>query len=151
MGYSGFAQSLSSTVIGSTGTLFENEDFGNLNFTLGEVAVAYLETDDGHTLGEGFHRLYYDLVVSTKDILPEDWAVRVFPNPTSGRLVLDTDNQKIRVAELYNQLGQRLTERQINEVQTEFDFSKLSVGAYYLRVLDTEGRSQTFKVMKIGR
>ncbi len=151
MGQNIDAQSLSSTVIGNAGMRFENEDFGTLNFTLGEVAISYFEVADGSTLGEGFHRLYYDLIVSTREILPADWSIEVFPNPTIGYLVLKTDGHEIKVAELYNQLGQRLMEHTISDVKTEFDFGELPVGAYYLKVLDEQGRSRTFKVMKVGR
>ena len=145
------AQSISKSVIGNAGTVFENEDFGDLHFTVGEMAVALLQAEEGQTLGEGFHRLYYDLIVSTDEELPEEWSVNVFPNPTLGELILETTTPDITTAEVYNQLGQRLSQQPVGELKTVFDFSRLPVGAYYLRVIDQKGRSRSFKVMKIGR
>ncbi|MEL6973390.1 MAG: hypothetical protein AAFO02_24740, partial [Bacteroidota bacterium] len=60
------AQDLPRTVIGNSGDYYDNLIFGSLHFTVGEIAVAEYGTDV--QLGEGFHRSYYDLLVSSEDL-----------------------------------------------------------------------------------
>lgn len=144
------AQSMPRTVVGSAGTYYNNLLFGNLHFTVGEVAVARYTTDA--TLDEGFHRMYFDLVVDTKDMAPAPWAVSVYPNPTADRLRIALPDLTRTTARLYSSTGQVVLQLANLSHDAELDVSHLPAGTYWLRLHDPAGQqSATFQVQKIQR
>jgi len=145
------AQSMPRTVVGSAGTYYTNLLFGNLHFTVGEVAVARYTADAA--LDEGFHRMYFDLVVDTKDVTPAEWAVSVFPNPTADRLRVALPSHLTRtIAQLYSSTGQVVLQVPDLSPDAELDVSHLPAGTYWLRLHDLAGQqTATFQVQKIQR
>lgn len=142
------AQDMPRTVIGNAGGYFDNLLFGDLHFTVGEIAVGrYL---NGMELGEGFHRAYYDIVVSAEAPLPEDWQVKLYPNPTSERLILELSDGKPVTAQLFSNSGQVLLSREGISLHTEFDLSLLPAGVYWLRLRGEDGKHGVFQVQKIN-
>lgn len=97
------AQDISRSVIANNGSFYSNLIFGDLHFTVGEIAISQLEND--LKLDEGFHHSYYELVVDTKEILPHDWQVSVFPNPTSDHIQVNLSNHANTQLFLYNNIG----------------------------------------------
>lgn len=141
------AQDMPRTVIGSNGDYYDNLLFGSLHFTVGEVAVARYQ--NGLELGEGFHRAYHDLLVENKEILPLDWAVNVYPNPTTERIRITLPSTAVAEAQLYNQLGQLVHQQTDILSESELDMSQLPAGTYLLRLWDETGRQGTFQVLKV--
>jgi len=100
-----------------------------------------------YNLQYGYFRTQNDLVSSTKDIqqLLGD-QLRVFPNPVSDRLYIETDFN-IKAAWLASLDGR------MHEVSTGFDnsvdLSNLSSGPYVLVVVDEIGKRYLAKVMVI--
>lgn len=140
-------QDMPRTVIGSTGDYYDNLLFGTLHFTVGEVAVARYQ--NGLELGEGFHRAYYDLIVESKEILPVDWEVNIYPNPTTERIRIALPNEESTSAELYNSNGQLLFRQAVLETDQELDLGAYPAGTYLLRLQDQTGRQGTFRVLKV--
>lgn len=141
------AQDMPRTVVGSSGDYYDNLLFGSLHFTVGEVAVARYQNE--LELGEGFHRAYYDLLVDSKEILPLDWAVNIYPNPTTERIRIQLPEPGQTTAELYNSTGQLLFQQAVLETDQEIDLATYPAGTYLLRLSDQSGRQGTFRVLKI--
>jgi hypothetical protein len=143
------AQDMPRTVIGSAGAYFDNLLFGDLHFTVGEIAVGrYL---NGMELAEGFHRVYYDVAVSSADPLPEDWQVKLYPNPATERLILELSDSQPVAAQLFSNSGQMLLNQAGISQHAEFDLSQLPAGVYWLRLRGEDGRQGAFQVHKIKR
>lgn len=68
----------------------------------------------------------------------------IYPNPTTGILKIKS---KISISkiEVYNQLGQQILS---NSGKTQIDLSKLSSGIYFLKIIGTNGKSGTTKIIK---
>lgn len=143
------SQDISRSVIGSNGSFYNNLIFGDLHFTLGEVAVSRLTTDEIE-LGEGFHRSYYELIVDTKEVFPLDWEVNVFPNPTSDRIQIKLSDISQANAQLFNNLGQLMIETNFQSSTEEIDLNNLPAGTYWLHLKDDESRQGIFQIQKIS-
>ncbi len=143
------AQEMSRTVVGNAGDYFEHPLVGNIHFSVGEVAVAHYQ--NGLELGEGFHHLYYDLVVSTQEPLPPNWEVNIYPNPATDQLRISWDGEGALNAELYNGTGQVLQTHADLDIEHQMDVSQLPAGAYWLRLFDEQGRQRSYQVQKIQR
>ena len=143
------AQEMSRSVVGNAGDYFEHPLVGNIHFTVGEVAVAHYQ--NGLELGEGFHHLYYDLVVDTREPMPVDWQVNIFPNPATDELRIDWDGEGELHAQLYNGTGQLLQSHNDLNVRHQLDVSQLPAGVYWLRLSDEQGHQRSYQVQKILR
>lgn len=141
------AQDMPRTVVGSAGDYYDNLIFGSLHFTVGEIAVARYE--NGLELGEGFHRVYYDLIVDAEEILPQDWSVNVFPNPTTKDLRISLSTTAEVEAQLFSQNGQLVKQQEAILHEGSMDLSPLPAGTYILRLTDQDGRNGTFQILKI--
>jgi hypothetical protein len=104
----------------------------------------------GETFSGNWNLRQVDLNFNTEIETPEtvsDFAMSVFPNPTSGdlqlKLDLDQDYEFVRV-EVYSLLGQLVIERNLAAVQAgsnqiELDFTDLAAGTYQLRITTKDG------------
>jgi len=142
------AQDAPRTVIGNAGDYYESLQFGNLHWTVGEVAVSLHQ--NGTELAEGFHNAYYDLIVSTNDVLP-DWEVNVFPNPTADFLQVKLAESEHVQAQLFDMNGQLLIDKEDLFWETTFDLSQFPAGSYWLKLQDEDGRKRSFQIIKVRR
>ncbi|MEZ4779611.1 MAG: T9SS type A sorting domain-containing protein [Flavobacteriaceae bacterium] len=69
-----------------------------------------------------------------------------YPNPANDRLNL-TSVEMIESVALYNILGQKVIDLDVNATNSQIDVSKLSVGAYIMKV-SSNGQTGTYKVIK---
>lgn len=72
-------------------------------------------------------------------------AVSVYPNPTNGKLVVDTD-QEVDF-ELLNAMGQTILKTRLSESAT-FDLTEYGQGVYFV-VLTNQGKKEVKKVVKL--
>ena len=142
---SGFGQSLERTVIGSTGQFSETADGISLDFTVGEAAVAFL--NNGLSAAEGFHRSTLSIVVST-ETPTEDWAVRVFPNPTSQWLQIELPETGDYNAQLNTTSGQLLWKAPLQPLSNQINLNNLPAGIYWLSIRNEKGEQQSFQIVK---
>lgn len=142
------AQDISESVIGTSGSYYNNLLFGNLHFTVGEVAVSRLEGDI--ILGEGFHRAYYDLIVDTKEVLPDDWEVNIYPNPTAERVTVKLPTETATSVQLFNTNGQLMVAKENQTSLLDIDMSFYPAGIYWLKLNDSDGRQAFFQIQKIS-
>ena len=90
-----------------------------------------------------------DIVIDGTNLGVSDNAISGFsyyPNPSNGVLNLQSvDN--IEHVSLYNLLGQRVLDNQVNATESKLDVSGLSTGTYLMKVT-VNGQIGTYKVLK---
>lgn len=69
-----------------------------------------------------------------------------YPNPANERLTIEA-SQNIEFVELFNMLGQRLLQQQVNATTTQLDVSGLSTGTYLMKAT-SNGVTSTYKLIK---
>lgn len=65
--------------------------------------------------------------------------VKIYPNPTSGKLFITLEKDKLEKIMIYSITGEKVTEA-IN-IGNEIDVASLSNGMYFLEIISSEGRS----------
>ncbi|WP_303920459.1 phospholipase D-like domain-containing protein [Draconibacterium sediminis] len=85
------------------------------------------------------------LVLSAQRI--ESASVKVFPNPTEGRLMITADKTILRIS-VYNSTGAKIKEVQPNENSTELYLPQNLTGLFMLKVELSNGDYNTYKVLK---
>lgn len=76
-----------------------------------------------------------------------DYMLKVYPNPTTGKCTIRSEEFTIRNVELYDVFGKRLKFLQVNDYQIDIDLSAHANGIYFVRV-STEGGVVTKRVVK---
>ena len=72
---------------------------------------------------------------------PQNDVVKMYPNPTTDFLIIESKDQTISFVEIYNIHGQKITERQVeNTHKIEFSISDLVTGTYAVIIKDSFGR-----------
>ncbi|MDR3714527.1 MAG: M43 family zinc metalloprotease [Puia sp.] len=81
---------------------------------------------------------------------PGSAAVSIYPNPSVGPLsiILSDPTQIGSVMDIYNQLGQKVMSRKVDQLQMQLDISILQRGVYFIRIRDGIQGSAT-KLVKI--
>lgn len=150
---------LSPSVIASSGRTSHSGKI-QLDWTLGEVAVATLSTPSGF-LTEGFQQPEVRFVESVQPNLPDASggmpaeAITIAPNPVSTLLTIqlpETWRQSASTAVLSNGNGQQIQITQITSgvATSEIDLQAYPAGMYWLHLVAKDDRQvQTFKVIKI--
>ena len=84
-----------------------------------------------------------------------DWGVdeneatafaTVHPNPTTGLVAIN--GKELRIAEVFNPLGQRVATAKGGGETLQIDISHLPAGVYFVSVTDEDGRKCVCKVVK---
>jgi hypothetical protein len=138
------AQSLSNSVIGSSGADFSSGN-NQLSWTIGEPVVSTLSAANNQ-LTQGFHQPY--ITVSSIEI-NESFSVKVFPNPTHEAISVVFENPANCQLEIFDMLGRKLQVFSLKNADNSIiSLSDYPSGNYLLRI--TEANSyQTFKIQKI--
>ncbi len=141
------AQSLERTVIGNAGNYQSDPGVGNLHWTVGEISVETYQNSS--MLSQGFHQLYYDLLVTPVTEIPQQqFELTLFPNPTTGWLQLKTDLTGPLQITMINTLGQKVLSQQISGPNEALSLDHLSAGLYLLSVSRKGQHLGTFKIQK---
>lgn len=141
------SQSISQYVISNAGAYAEDSAFGNLHWSVGEIAVEQLENTS--ILSQGFHQTYFDLLSTAIWEYPEiNLDLKIFPNPTSGWLNLETSYMEPLQLVITNVLGQTMTQQHNFSLNTQLDISHLPSGMYLLTILEKGRLIKSFKIQK---
>ena len=144
-----YAQNMARSVLGAAGTTYVQPSFGDLHFTVGEVATGRLE--NGLVLTEGFHQTYTSISVGTRDAGNLDVDITLYPNPTIDVLNVELAERIDGHLEVYDQLGRRVVQTPITQQLHQLDFTALAAGQYVVRVRDDSGRSGAYHIIKAQR
>jgi hypothetical protein len=79
--------------------------------------------------------------------IDETNAIKIYPNPTSGRITLECETPGPALVEVFDLYGRTIIKKTITESKTEFDLSEQARGIYLIKY--TAGnKTQFFKMIK---
>lgn len=142
------AQSLASSVIGSSGAQFASSG-GFLDWTLGEIMTETYRQSN-HFFTQGFQQPATIRVTGIED----EESLWVYPNPTADVLHVKTVENGDYVFELFNLQGQRIIEQKATTINGthlhKIDLTNFSVAVYLLRISNTTtGKNNIHKIEKL--
>ena len=141
------AQQLSPEVICSaTGSV--NNGNARIDWVIGETITDLVLNNDVSRLTSGFAQPTY-IITAVKNNLSDN--VKLYPNPTKDFLVIQSNNNVLKNMhfEMYDALGKKLNEGNIQDNTTNINCSQLLPAIYYLKLIDNSNQQvQTFKIIK---
>lgn len=140
------AQDLTLQVIGAAGTHFETSA-GRLTYTVGELMIQTAPGIGSVMLPQGFHQHMVWKVVSVDEPKEDTFNIRVFPNPMSTWLRVETDRPVVAV--MFDPLGKPVSPPVKMEGAGDLQLPDLPAGFYVLRLSDSGGR--LLRVFKLHR
>lgn len=142
------AQHLERQVTASAGDYHQAAGIGSLHWTLGETVTETL-TSGSVRLSQGFHQLYV-LAVNVDEPAEEVFSLKVFPNPASATVSIQTEHNEPLQWQLLDISGKLLRSQSLQAfgLQT-IDLQVLPAGVYLLRATDERRLVRTFKIVKI--
>ena len=66
--------------------------------------------------------------------------IKLYPNPTSSELILQTELKENLTLEIYNVIGQQILKQKITETETKINLKEQANGIYFVKVLE-EGKT----------
>jgi hypothetical protein len=129
-------------VVSTSGAFFSN-GAGMLSTTIGELAAVTTLTDGSNFLTQGFQQPW-DFNVSVPEIHANGLAFDVYPNPSSGLIILamNTDRDSKVSVKVYDVLGKAVYFETIDHssgfAAHEINLKTMSQGIYLLEVSNTE-------------
>ena len=103
---------------------------------------------NGVNLAQGFPP-DLDLVTPVFERPCSNIELKLYPNPATDWLALETDAYQPLTATLYDLYGRTLLTRQFGRQTEKLDLSALPPGTYLVGVADEVGPVQTFKFQKV--
>ena len=129
-----FGSASAQEVISSGGNHHENSS-AMISYTLGEAAT-FTGSSSENILTQGFHQT--NLTVTGIEE-PMSIGLKVFPNPTSDKVVVEFDDPQSGVQlMLFDANGRLIDQKSVmqNQHRTEFDLGQVASGNYFLKVHD---------------
>jgi len=133
--------------ITAAGGVFQNTK-NSMSWGIGEVAIQTLFSDD-YILTQGFQQSL--LIITAIDETPHmDVSVSVYPNPINNFVKIDLNAAHFSDFEyqLFGQKGDAIEQKRFDAESIEISFQNLNAGIYFLKVMDGNDYSQTFKIVK---
>lgn len=97
-------------------------------------------------------RAYCNDVITSNIIFSENTTIRLYPNPTTGTLILQTEGAISKEAQLQvlDLWGRRIQTEQLSagQIRHEFSIAALPAGLYFVKVTTPEGELWIQKVIK---
>lgn len=84
------------------------------------------------------------LILGIEDFKIVDNNIKVFPNPTSGNITIESLKSIIKNVEIYNALGRKVFYTQ----ETHFNIDNLSTGVYFMKMTSNDDAVYTRKIVR---
>ncbi len=116
-----------------------------LSWTLGELAVATLESGD-YIISQGFQQSYLSVTEDTTNLVlnPINWNISAYPNPVSNELKIQFNLQEetdffVEIQDVTGKMIYQDSYRKIlpNDI-INFDMSSYASGIYFFRISTTD-------------
>ncbi len=124
--------------------------FGHFNPAesgLGTFVITYTYIDGNGCSGTATSSVVVDECLGLDD--QELTTVKVFPNPSTGNLVVDAGNDKLISIAVYDNLGKLVLNQQAGNAATSvIDLSFVADGVYTLRIVTANGSQNLPVVIK---
>ncbi len=78
----------------------------------------------------------------------EEQTIKLSPNPFSSSLSIDSDSQMEKI-EIFNCMGERIYSKSDNSVNESINTDDWQNGVYFIKILQTDGRSTSQKLIKM--
>ncbi len=137
-----FTDPLNGWTVTSDGEILRTMD-GGQNWTVEYSGASYLTSIcmiESNSVGYavGVNDVLKTTFTSSADDIMLTSIIRIFPNPFQDKFIVELNGIPSVTAkiEVYNLLGQLITEEKINTRKSEFEFKNLSKGTYILKVLN---------------
>ncbi len=119
----------------------------SLDWSVGQIAVSTLENDQS-IIKQGLLQENI-LVTQTVQHLEDPVEIKVFPNPTSGKLVITISGKNSLVYNLTDSFGKLVLKGQYVDNENTLDIKSLPPGEYFLNISDTNHNVNTYKIIKL--
>lgn len=134
--------SIEPQLISTSGGYSSNYD---MHSSLGENFIAYLDQDNLQATC-GFYQSSH--LLTTVEEKLSNIEVKLFPNPTSRLLTIETHEVTDLKFCIINAHGKRIMSSNISEYTTNIDLSQYPVGQYYLQITNSQDESNIYKILK---
>lgn len=139
------AQTISKTIIGSTGKTFSNGN-AKISLTIGEPIVG-LMTASGVQLGNGFYPSLDLQSLNNNNESSFDNQIIVYPNPTSQSIFISHQTIETFSVEIHDVNGKSLFRATVCKEQ-QINISSYAKGAYFITVTNAENKKyNTYKII----
>lgn len=131
---------------------------GSFSYTVGQIETQGIYTAvsgnhiSGFALTEGVQQTYPENELGIEEITPTDFAISVYPNPTSTGIVTVelTQNDAETHYELFATNGRLAQSGILQSNKQKIDISGCAAGTYVLRVSNNEtGHTHSFRIIKM--
>ena len=121
---------------------------GSVAYSLGQI-VYTTSTGTTGSVAQGVEQAYEIYSVGIKETTL-NISLSVFPNPTSDFLTLKVEdyNNETLFFYLLDEQGKLILIEQIKNQNTQLSMSTLARGSYFINIVQTNKKIQTFKVIK---
>lgn len=121
---------------------------GSVAYSVGQV-VYTMNTGTNGSANEGVQQPYEILTTEVKES-KYSIALTAFPNPATHSLTLQIDhyNNEEMNYQLFDAQGKLLATKSITAKQTQIDMNAYAAGAYFINVIQTNQKIQSFKIIK---
>lgn len=139
------AQSISKTIIGSTGRTLSNSD-AKISLTIGEPVVGLMMAS-GVQLGNGFYPSL-DLQALNNIESNFDAQIKIYPNPASQSLFIYHQTVETFIVKIHDVNGKSLFNDVVHKEQP-INISSYTNGTYFITVTNSENKKiNTYKIIK---
>ena len=120
-----------------SGTGVTGGQFNPATAGLGTYSLTYAYTDGNGCSGSAQSSIVVDECLGLED--NELSSVNVFPNPSSGNLVIDAGTDQLVSITVYDRLGKLVLSQEVEATSTNIDLSFVADGVYTLRIVTSAG------------
>ena len=122
---------------------------GTASYSIGQIDYVTATGSNG-TISQGLQQPFEILVTSVTNNPGINLSAIVYPNPTTNFLSLKIENSKLDNVsyQLYDELGQLLTEKRIDANETKIELVNYSSAIYFLKVISNNKELKSFKIIK---
>ncbi len=89
------------------------------------------------------------IIVGIEDVDSENSSFVVYPNPTTGKIIVETSGESINAVKVYNLLGNQIyesTDLPMNKLQIAIDLTNHPAGIYFVESITSENIHSTRKI-----
>ena len=121
---------------------------GSVAYSVGQI-VYTTSTGTTGSVAQGVEQAYEIYSVGIKETTL-NISLSVFPNPTSDFLTLKVEdyNNETLSFDLLDEQGKLVLNEQITNQETQVAMSTLARGSYFINIVHTNKKIQTFKIIK---
>ena len=104
--------------------------------------------NDAYCVGKiiGTNTVRIELITANQELA--DLEVKLFPNPTSDKITIQSDNFKNTTLQITDNFGKQLLQQNINKLEIILDFLNYSNGQYFLQ-LERDNKRIVYKIVKL--